>query len=312
MKKIIALCLIVALAITAVTGATLAYFTDVAEKKVNTFAIGNIEIELDETAKIEDADGNELKDNLTENDDEDGYKYNDLMPSYKLTKKPVVTNTGDNTAYVRVFVTINNYLARNAAIDEVYEEGDTDVQAHLNCQAKYDEIFDGWGIKNIAAKDGIPGYDNSIRNSMAQRSGVLHIDSVRCPGLATAGYQWDQWNVFKTATEAADSSNSMAFGGDGYYKNALDVDSSTYIFYLKLDAGESYTLFNGLNVPDEFTSEQMAMFSGLKIGIYADAIQADGFNTTTDAETGVTTEAYVKAFNALEDANHMGWWNTTT
>ena len=47
MKKILALCLVVILAVTAVTGATLAYFTDT-ETETNTFTVGNVDIELEE------------------------------------------------------------------------------------------------------------------------------------------------------------------------------------------------------------------------------------------------------------------------
>ena len=50
MKKILALCLVVVLAVTAVTGATLAYFTD-KDAKTNTFTIGNIDIEIEEDMK---------------------------------------------------------------------------------------------------------------------------------------------------------------------------------------------------------------------------------------------------------------------
>lgn len=44
-KKIVALCLIVALAVTAITGATLAYFTDT-EEATNTFTSGKVDITL--------------------------------------------------------------------------------------------------------------------------------------------------------------------------------------------------------------------------------------------------------------------------
>lgn len=46
-KKILALCLVVVLAVTAVTGATLAYFTDT-DTQTNTFTTGNVKIELEE------------------------------------------------------------------------------------------------------------------------------------------------------------------------------------------------------------------------------------------------------------------------
>ena len=49
-KKIVALCLVLALALTAIGGATLAYFTDT-EQKTNTFTIGNIDIVIEEDMK---------------------------------------------------------------------------------------------------------------------------------------------------------------------------------------------------------------------------------------------------------------------
>jgi len=44
-KKIVSLCLVVALAATAVIGGTLAYFTDT-EDEINVFTLGNVVIDL--------------------------------------------------------------------------------------------------------------------------------------------------------------------------------------------------------------------------------------------------------------------------
>ena len=88
-KKILALCLVVVLAVTAVTGATLAYFTDTADTKTNTFTVGNVEIKLDEPNW--DADGSE--------------DAPDVYPGEALAKDPIVTNMGENPCFVRVKVT---------------------------------------------------------------------------------------------------------------------------------------------------------------------------------------------------------------
>ena len=48
-KKIISLCLVVALGATAVIGGTLAYFTDTTQEQTNAFTVGNVTITLDET-----------------------------------------------------------------------------------------------------------------------------------------------------------------------------------------------------------------------------------------------------------------------
>lgn len=48
-KKIVALCLCVALLAVAIAGASLAYFTDKTDPIMNTFTVGKVDIELDET-----------------------------------------------------------------------------------------------------------------------------------------------------------------------------------------------------------------------------------------------------------------------
>ncbi len=87
-KKIFALCLVALLAVTAVTGATLAYFTDTDDAS-NEFTVGNVDIELtepkwDTTGKAEA---------------EDSY------PGEPLAKDPTVTNVGKNPCFVRISVT---------------------------------------------------------------------------------------------------------------------------------------------------------------------------------------------------------------
>ena len=51
-KKIVALCLCVALAVVAIGGATLAYFTDT-DNETNTFTVGNVKIDLIEQERGE-------------------------------------------------------------------------------------------------------------------------------------------------------------------------------------------------------------------------------------------------------------------
>lgn len=81
-KKIIALCLIVALAATAVIGGTLAYFTDT-DEATNTFTMGNVQIDLQETFDAQNAV---------------------LRPgsqsTNKIEKKVWIENVGSENAYV--------------------------------------------------------------------------------------------------------------------------------------------------------------------------------------------------------------------
>lgn len=93
-KKIVTLCLVAALAVTAI-GGTLAYFTDT-EEATNTFTVGNVDIELKE-------------DNWDEPDT--------VIPGETYAKDPVVNNIGANAAWVRVDVTISDAAAFMAAAE---------------------------------------------------------------------------------------------------------------------------------------------------------------------------------------------------
>ena len=98
-KKIVAMCATVAIAALAV-GGTLAYFTDTTDVVNNTFTVGNIEIDLDET-KVDEYGVANGADRVKANE----YK---LIPGQTYVKDPTVTvqNTSE-PCYVRMFVAIN-------------------------------------------------------------------------------------------------------------------------------------------------------------------------------------------------------------
>lgn len=86
-KKIATGALLVAFGATAVTGATLAYFTD-EEKAENVFTVGNVSIDLTEP----NWEGDGVKDAP------------EAYPGEALAKDPTVTNDGKNPAFVRIAV----------------------------------------------------------------------------------------------------------------------------------------------------------------------------------------------------------------
>ena len=104
-KKIIALCLIVALAATAVIGGTLAYFTDTDSAK-NTFTVGGVSIQLIEQQTSE----NGLVDFVQEKPLVPG-KSNDGNAQSKIV---TVKNTGENDAWVWVDMLIPSALLNPA------------------------------------------------------------------------------------------------------------------------------------------------------------------------------------------------------
>lgn len=308
-KKVTAVCATVALAAVALGGATLAYFTD-AKQVENNFTIGDVAIDLWENTGVTDGDGNAVQDAVEEN--RQGETYSNLMPTYSIDKEPIVKNTGSQTAYVRVAVVVNNLVAINDAIDGVYEgEQRTDEQI----QAIYDNVFEGWGLSYLKTAD----EPRRLWMDEADHLGSAGVEVLGIDMLSRNAADYGQYsltNLFMSDNEVANKAaygDGIVYFGDGdksYYGNAAKVGERVFVFYLKMDAGKQFQLFDGLNVPSDFTADQMKMFDGLKIGIYADAIQAAGFNDTTDEATGaVTTSAYEKAFNALEAEHSLGYWN---
>lgn len=135
-KKILSLCLVIALAATAIVGASLAYFTDTQSAK-NTFTVGNVKIQLLESNLHREnagvANGQTSTSEVWSDVETEGsgntnaYKLNDfyytdaqieddaaeydctnikLNPGESYHKMPYVKNTGANDAYIRIRVMI--------------------------------------------------------------------------------------------------------------------------------------------------------------------------------------------------------------
>ena len=133
-KKIIAICLCLALAAIAVVGASLAYFTDT-KSATNTFTVGNVKIELIESTYHRTGNDNagdtsvpdpahkasgmeyvtdnwdvftdeEIQADAEKYDDYIGKRGENLVPGRNVVKCPYVINTGANDAYVRIRVMI--------------------------------------------------------------------------------------------------------------------------------------------------------------------------------------------------------------
>lgn len=318
--KLTALVLAFVLLLTAV-GGTLAYLTAESSQK-NVFSVGKVNISLTETVEVNN--GKTGADKVTYDNrvsTSNGVTtFSGLMPGNTIIKAPVIKNTGTNDAYVRVLVNVSNtkgnFLVDMCdAIEGVYRNGlgysDDKVQEI------YEKIFDGWGIQFIKDENNI-GY---ARTWMKRDTGstLLAVDYTR-KYCGTYGQYWQyaENNVFQSDYEKLQvQNNEDGFGyywdntNSGYYADSVEDMSLTYVFYLKLTPNESFKLFDGLNIPEDFdqnrTSKdedgkntvvinQMAMFEGLQINVYADAIQTEGFATWTDA------------IDALNTQHPLGWW----
>lgn len=251
-KKILALVLVVVLAITAVTGATLAYFTDT-DEATNTFTLGNVKIDLHEGAYKDvqkngapiDEDGNvdTTKANPQANgkDNNFGYDYLDdtyqswlenqtLMPGAqgfnRIQKRIFVENTGSYDAYVRVIVGIPT------------------------------ELDNADASKNILHFNQVTGDVNNKLGNWIE-GGEL--------AFTQDGYNYYIY-YYTVALPAGEATNAEAlsyFWLDG----KVDHDSEGY-FYMN---GDEKVVLNSLKG------------GKIEIPVYAEAIQADGFDTYTAA-----------------------------
>lgn len=284
-KKFLTLALVVAVTATATVAGTLAYLTtEVKTKENKVVTVGSIDIELDEVVDVNAAGS------VTESDS--GAEYEGVMPGDKLIKEVTVSNTGNNDAYVRVIVKLNNADKINTAIDGVYEQANWSVE---EIQAMYDYIFDGWKINynprpNAANVDDARGV---IDGTYGLPEHVLHVDfSKTIKGSTVIGAN----NWFIAGNEKAGQywvDGPSAY--NGYYTKDMTDYEICYAYYLHLEPNESSTLFNGLNVPAEFNAEQLKMFESLQINVEAQAIQADNIPGTTDQE---------KVINAMNIMDH--------
>lgn len=111
-KKIIAITLVLSLAAIAISGASLAYFTD-KQTVDNTFEVGDVTITLDESKVTLDAKNHAVVGTERVSTTQD---YGQLYPGQTVKKDPIITNKGSENAYVAAKVTIsstNGYTVDN-------------------------------------------------------------------------------------------------------------------------------------------------------------------------------------------------------
>lgn len=102
-KKIVALCLCIALAVVAIGGATLAYFTDTTPAVKNTFTVGKVDIDLWEN-----------EDGTTNSNKVSGRTDIKVAPGSDIKKNPTVSVTADSEdCWLFVQMDITNWPAAN-------------------------------------------------------------------------------------------------------------------------------------------------------------------------------------------------------
>ena len=221
-KKLIAICLCVALAAVAVVGASLAYFTDT-KSATNTFTVGNVKIKLIESRYHRtgsDNAGDKVPDPTTKaagmefvpdgwtvfTDDEikaDAENYSEyigergenMVPGRNVVKCPYVINEGANDAYVRIRVMVPS--AVNNDFDTNVENGGIITNQWCSTAFKNGEFIQGHGN----------GWDNApaIDRASVTKDGVtydVYTFTRTEPLKAGAMTEWNVWNFIGISEKA--------------------------------------------------------------------------------------------------------------
>lgn len=226
-KKIMAICLCVALVAVAVVGASLAYFTDTASAQ-NTFTVGNVKIELLESSLHREnagvANGETSTSELWSNVAKEGtgntskYKAGDtfytdaqieenakaykcenvkLMPGTSYHKMPYVKNTGNNDAYIRIRVMI---------------------PADLDTTVLNSSMYTSTAMNN---KEFTMSYDNSgnaVRDDVKYNVYTFTRIDPLAPSELT---YWNVWGTIHMDTDVTSDEAEALFGANGTYANGV-------------------------------------------------------------------------------------------
>lgn len=220
-KKIVSVCLVACLALVAIAGASLAFFTDT-DKNTNVITMGDVDISLDEAPVTY----NEQAYTYTADDQADRVKennYDNVYPGAVLPKDPTVHNDGSMDAYVRVKITVDfNYLALLQDDDQIFNKGsmDADLKNILNIDtanwtyAGFEFANDGTQNVNFyytynhvlaAEKDTTPvftqvsipaSFDKELENAASRTFNIdVEAHAIQVAGFADADAAWGTFDA---------------------------------------------------------------------------------------------------------------------
>lgn len=244
-KKIVALCLVVCLAATAVIGGTLAYFTDT-QNATNTFAVGNVKIKLIE----EERDGNGGKKEFTQNKklypivgSAQGEKDALGMPTAKnyVDKMVTIKNTGSEKAYIRA------YFAIPSALDNGYETFNAGMNVlHFN-------------------------FGNKVENGVVTST----------EGAEWIWTHGGKWNYFETTL--SDGIKYNVYYAD--YYQPVDANATTEQLVSGVYLDKTFDIKDGkcYAFGEEVTLDDGWDWNNVSCPVFAVACQAEGFDNATDA-----------------------------
>lgn len=244
-KKILALCLVVVLAATAVIGGTLAYFTDT-DAETNTFTVGNVAIDLIEQERGENGlqDFTQGKKLFPIVGSAQGEKdeYGQPVAENYVDKMVTIKNTGSEDAYIRA------YFAIPSALDDGYE----------TFNAKMNVLHFNFG--NKVAEDG------TVSTTFGNEWVWTH--------------EGGKWNYFETTM---DGIKYNVYFAD--YQEIVKADATTEQFVSGVYLDKSFDMRDGkcYAFGEEVTLDDGWDWSNVQCPVYAVGVQAAGFDTPAAA-----------------------------
>lgn len=149
-KKIFAIALAASIAVLAIAGTSMAYFTDT-EEYTNVFTTGNVEIQLSEAAVKDDGVGNLVLDDTANrtiiNDTPATKDYGKIFPSQTIYKDPTIKNIGSETAYIGAIITIESTVFNSIVGENDIEKFITDINS--NATVTYEKTTNGYKLYMI-------------------------------------------------------------------------------------------------------------------------------------------------------------------
>ena len=259
-KKITAICLVVALAATAIVGGTLAYFTDTTDEVRNEFTVGNVAIDLDEP-----------------NWEYEGDKAN-LVPGTQIAKDPTITVLDKSQdAYVFLKLDMNKYVSLINLMG---------VDAYKNNIAGLEGTYPGFGeFMNTLATD------REVRETVVNRwfTGINHND------WEIMNLDEIQAAVEGTATETNPKAISVVLGYKGGDNGGIVSEGDEIKFMDSFGMPETVTssMFDGEDAyyidgvsKSNFNTEK----ASFKMTFTAYAIQAEGIDGLAAAYSALQAE----------------------
>ncbi len=259
-KKILALCLVVALAVTAVVGGTLAYFTDT-DNETNTFTVGNVKIDLLESQyhRVNAGKGNAV--GQTE----------PSMGGYLWAADVDMQGTSENTP---------NYVTSGEVWDGMY---------FSDAQIKADAATYKNGYFAEHSQKMVPG-SNVRKNPYVENTGAndayIRIRTLIPVSLfdvidnGPSYWTTTAINEGQVTSNAVDTYNtSGATAVKQVDRNGIKYYEYDFTFTKAVKPGELtfWNVWGNIAINKDATAEQLADVESFDVIFEADAIQADGF-----------------------------------